>query len=192
VFVFGGLHGDEPKSVRLCERLIAELESVDDEMNICAMPLTNPDGFALRRRTNAAGVDLNRNFPTTNWSPVGAGTRYAPGAFPASEPETRVIMGMVERLAPSVIVAVHSISRGKFCNNFDGPGEEYALRLADRNGYPVTPSIGYPTPGSLGAWTGVERRIPTVTLELPSLASEKRIWHDNGEALLDLCLHPRG
>ncbi|MFZ2490659.1 MAG: murein tripeptide amidase MpaA, partial [Thermoanaerobaculia bacterium] len=39
--------------------------------------------------------------------------------------------------------------------------------LAATTGLPLQPSIGYPTPGSLGSYAGVERRIPIVTLELP-------------------------
>ena len=31
------------------------------------IPCLNPDGMQLGRRTNANGVDLNRNFPTKNW-----------------------------------------------------------------------------------------------------------------------------
>ena len=51
--------------------------------------------------------------------------------------------------------------------------------------YPVTTSIGYSTPGSFGTWAGVERGIPTVTLELPSHHSAKRCWADNRRALLE-------
>ena len=32
--------------------------------------------------------------------------------------------------------------------------------------YPVEASIGYPTPGSFGTYAGIERQIPTITLEL--------------------------
>ena len=32
--------------------------------------------------------------------------------------------------------------------------------------YPVEASIGYPTPGSFGTYCGVERNIPTITLEM--------------------------
>lgn len=31
---------------------------------------------------------------------------------------------------------------------------------------PLQESIGYPTPGSFGTWAGVEKGIPTITLEL--------------------------
>jgi protein MpaA len=32
--------------------------------------------------------------------------------------------------------------------------------------YPIEENIGYPTPGSFGTWAGIERNIPTITLEL--------------------------
>ena len=32
--------------------------------------------------------------------------------------------------------------------------------------YPVEGDIGYPTPGSFGTWAGIEKNIPTITLEL--------------------------
>lgn len=54
------------------------------------------------------------------------------------------------------------------------------------NGYPVAATIGYPTPGSFGAWAGIELGIPVITLELPSHDSPKRCWEDNREALLNL------
>ena len=59
-----------------------------------------------------------------------------------------------------------------------------ANRMKRHNRYPVTRSIGYPTPGSLGTWAGVERGIPTITLELPARHSTKRCWVDNRAALL--------
>ena len=36
------------------------------------------------------------------------------------------------------------------------------------SGWPVRPQIGYPTPGSLGSWLGIDRGIPILTLELPA------------------------
>ena len=51
----------------------------------------------------------------------------------------------------------------------------------------TTGSIGYPTPGSLGCWAGVERSLATITLELPSHHSPKCCWEDNRSALLEAC-----
>ena len=62
------------------------------------------------------------------------------------------------------MVAVHAPFA---CVNFDGPALPWARLVAEASGWPVRESIGYPTPGSLGSWLGVDRRLPVLTLELP-------------------------
>ncbi len=150
------------------------------------MPLVNPDGFQRRKRRNARKVDINRNFPTKNWEVGNPRSRMFGGFKPASEPETKAVIRLIEQYKPDAIVTVHSINRNRFCNNFDGPGRALARQMSRHNGYPVTSTIGYPTPGSFGTWAGVERGIPTITLELPSHHSARRCWEDNREALLHL------
>lgn len=187
VLILGGTHGDEPKSVYVAQRLIGRLS--DDPARVAGchvviVPVVNPDGDERRTRRNAHGVDVNRNFPTENWAASAPRSRFYGGPAPASEPETRVLMDLVNRLAPQRILTLHSISQGRFCNNFDGPGAALAAMLSEANRYPVQPSIGYPTPGSFGTWAGVEQGIPTITLELPSHVSRERCWLDNRPALL--------
>jgi protein MpaA len=183
----GGFHGDEPKSVRLTDQLIGWLSDEVLEGPTCSaivMPVVNPDGYDVRKRRNARGVDLNRNFPTANWQRGNPRSRLFGGEKPASEPETRAVIRLLERYKPSRIVSIHSIDRHRFCNNYDGPAKRLAEGMARHNGYPVRGGIGYPTPGSFGTWAGVERRIPIVTLELPSHHSVKRCIGDNKMALL--------
>lgn len=203
--ILGGFHGDEPKSVHVVRLLIDELsdgarfgatyQSRDRkgagertgsarQGGVVVVPVVNPDGYERRNRRNSRGVDLNRNFPTHDWQPGRRRSRYYGGGCAASEPETRALIRLIERIRPRQIITVHSISEHRFCNNFDGPGARLARMLARGNGYPVRDSIGYPTPGSLGTWAGGERQIPTVTLELPSHHSPKRCWEDNRAALL--------
>ena len=50
--------------------------------------------------------------------------------------------------------------------NYDGDAEWISQKISDIIKYPIEPSIGYPTPGSFGTWAGIEKGIPTVTLEL--------------------------
>jgi protein MpaA len=149
------------------------------------IPTLNPDGYLRRRRRNARLVDLNRNFPTTDWTTGSPRSRMYGGTSPASEPETRALIRLIECLRPARIVSIHSINGGRFCNNYDGPAQALAETMARRNRYPVRAAIGYPTPGSLGTWAGVERGIPIVTLELPSSASPKACWEQNCLALLE-------
>ena len=185
--VLAGMHGDEPKGVYVARRLVDLLANVPEPVAGCRVtivPVVNPDGYERRNRRNAAGVDLNRNFPTATWTAGKPRSRYYGGSSPASEPETRAVLRLVERSQPRRIVSLHSIGRHQFCNNYNGPGLEWARAMGAANGYRVTASIGYPTPGSFGAWAGAERGIPTITLELPSHQSRERCWRDNREALL--------
>lgn len=193
VLILAGVHGDEPKSVTLARRLVDGL--IDEAALTCGrrvtvVPLVNPDGYQRRKRRNANRVDLNRNFPTRDWAASSPRSRYYGGPSPASEPETRAVIELVERSRPLRIVSIHSIGRGQFCNNYNGPARELAEAMSALNGYPARASIGYPTPGSFGTWAGLERRIPTVTLELPSHHSPQRCWHDNRQALLTFISHP--
>lgn len=182
LLILGGFHGDEPKSVALVRHWMKEFVE-SPNVNFSFVPLVNPDGYVLRKRRNARKVDLNRNFPTRNWSEFvtrrSARSRMFGGYRPGSEPETQVIIQVINRLKPACIITVHSISKGRFCNNYDGPAEMLAKAIWKCNGYPVRKSIGYPTPGSFGTWAGVEREIPTITLELPTERSMKQCWNDN-------------
>lgn len=187
VLVLAGMHGDEPKSIDLARRLIDLLQSGEVDTaptRWIIVPLVNPDGHARRKRRNARRVDINRNFPTSNWTLGSSRSRMFGGVAPGSEPETRAVMKLIARYRPRRIVTIHSIGLDRFCNNYDGPARALAAKMSRHNRYPVTASIGYPTPGSFGAYAGRELRIPTVTLELPSTHSAKRCWLDNQDALL--------
>ncbi|MCH7807887.1 MAG: DUF2817 domain-containing protein [Planctomycetes bacterium] len=189
VLILGGVHGDEPKSVEIARRLSALLESdmrVGGDVRWVVIPAVNPDGYVKRKRRNAGGVDLNRNFPTENWIRNSPRSRMFGGDRPGSEPETRAIVRVVHRYQPMCIVTIHSISGRRHCNNYDGPARAIALRMKRLNRYPVRASIGYPTPGSFGTWAGIEQEIPTITLELPTHHSAKRCWQDNRDALLSI------
>lgn len=185
--VLGGFHGDEPHSTavvrRLKDHLIAYPQPLDGRA-VVLLAAVNPDGLARRQRKNAAGVDLNRNFPAGNWRPSHHRGRYYGGPDPASEPETAALMALVESFMPDRIVTVHAIGGGRECNNYDGPGRELAAAMSRHNAYPVRCTIGYPTPGSFGCWAGGDRRIPTVTLELPARTPAGRCWQQNRSALL--------
>jgi len=187
VTIFGGFHGDEPKSVHVCQAFINMLTNGESQIPLVRWviaPLINPDGYEIRNRRNAHKVDLNRNFPPPNWAPGSKRSRMFGGLSPASEPETKVVIKLIDAYPPDVIITMHSISGHRFCNNYDGPSRHLATAMQQHNHYPVTASIGYPTPGSFGHWAGVEKNIPTITLELPSHHSAKRCWQDNCAALL--------
>lgn len=158
VLVIGVVHGDEPQGEYLINRYISEFK----KDGVLFIPCLNPDGMALGIRTNSNGVDLNRNFPTQNWI-LAERDKYFGGESPASEVETRFLVKIIEKYKPSAIITLHTPYK---IVNYDGPAEELAQMVSDIFGYPVELSIGYSTPGSFGTYAGVERKIPTITLEM--------------------------
>lgn len=185
VFIFGGIHGNEPTSATVAAALAEHLRHRPDLWELATVGIiaaANPDGLARGSRLNAAGVDLNRNFPAANWQPARRGTRNGPAA--ASEPETQALLAAVERLRPQRIVSLHSITGGRECNNYDGPAGGLARRMSRLNGYPPLAIIGYPTPGSFGTWAGADLGIPTITLELPRAVPHEIVWPPNRDALI--------
>ena len=182
--ILAAIHGNEPTSATLAENLIALLRSQPQLLGhrkVAIIPVANPDGLHRRLRTNVNLVDLNRNFPASNWKKTRRGV-YFGGERPASEPETFAIMKAFDFVKPARVVSVHSMDDP--CNNYDGPGVSLAQLMARSNQYPVKDSIGYPTPGSLGSWAGADRRVPIITLELPRRQDGESAWRQNRDALL--------
>lgn len=187
VLIFGGIHGHEPTGAQLAQRLVRYLgrnPHIWRRTPIAILPQANPDGLVKGTRQNINGVDCNRNFAARNWRRSRAGHRFYGGPRALSEPETRAIVKAVQMLEPRFIVAIHSMADGGFCNNYDGPARFLAQIMARENHYPVKGSIGYPTPGSFGSWAGIDKNIPTITLELPREKSVSRVWLTNRDAIL--------
>lgn len=156
VLVIGVFHGDEPQG----EFLINEyLKNVKDS-NLLFVPRLNSE----KTRVNKNGVDLNRNFPTSNWE-LTEKNEFFGGISPASEEETKFVINLVEKYNPKVILTLHAPYK---IVNYDGGKDclEIVEKISEIMNYPIEPSIGYPTPGSFGTWAGVEKGILTITLEL--------------------------
>jgi protein MpaA len=169
----GGVHGDENPSVYILFRLAQFLKKNPEfcsNKTIVIAPLVNPDGFLSKpqRRTNSAGVDINRNFPTRNWK-QSVKDRYYSGPHASSESETRFQIALMNRFKPSHIISIHSPLG---CNDYDGPSSDldslviWLKKVSKENGLPFRRYQVFP--GSLGNYAGVERGIHTLTLELPS------------------------
>ena len=174
VLIIGVFHGEEPQGEYLInEFLKTDLSNIKNKLFI--IPCLNPDGKNKNQRQNANGVDLNRNFPTKNWR-ITSRKEYFGGTEPASEIETKF---MIEVLAEHKVDAILSIHAPFEIVNYDGPAKELAEKISDITGYPVQGDIGYPTPGSFGNYCGVERNIPTITLELPETKTNQELWETN-------------
>jgi protein MpaA len=162
VILVAGVHGDEPASVAAVLDLVAG--GLPGTRPLWIVPALNPEGIARGTKNSAADVDLNRNFPAANFTTAHR-PGYDPGPRPLSEPETAAFAALVERVRPAGVVAVHAPFA---CINYDGPAAAWAEAVAAASGWPARADIGYPTPGSLGTWLGVDRGLPVLTLELPA------------------------
>lgn len=158
VLVLGCMHGDEPQG----EYLINEYIKSNTDTKLMFVPCVNPDGVKAKTRVNSNGVDINRNFPTKNWE-LTAKNEFFGGNTPASEIETKFLVEIIEKYEPKFILTLHAPYK---VVNYDGDALEIAEKISEIINYPVESSIGYPTPGSFGTWAGIEKNIPTITLEL--------------------------
>ncbi|MCE3011356.1 MAG: DUF2817 domain-containing protein [Proteobacteria bacterium] len=171
----GGVHGDEPEGVRLATEFISWLQKNNKSLASWALiPCLNIDGHSKNQRTNGNGVDLNRNFPSRDWSPLAKGPRYFPGPHPNSEPEVQALVHWIEDHQPAVIFHFHSWEP---CVVYTGhPGRVWAEILTEGNPYSAREDIGYPTPGSLGQFGWTEHQIPVVCLEEQEGCDLELVW----------------
>jgi protein MpaA len=173
VLLIGGVHGDELSSVSIVFEWMEYLRAHHDgEFVWNVVPVMNPDGLFEQEpsRTNANGVDLNRNLPTADWQNAALAywrdkadstPRKFPGPAAGSEPETRWLMDEIDTFQPDMIITVHAPYN---LIDYDAPSRKNAPR---RFGLLKGGLLGT-YPGSLGNYAGVKRGIPVVTIELPS------------------------
>jgi protein MpaA len=186
LLLLGGIHGDEPEGVWLARQTLEFLRREPHVVRVpwVLIPCLNVDGIAKRTRGNGRGVDLNRNYPSKNWSANFEKERYHPGSSPGSEPEIRAVVKLLEDLRPRLVIHCHS---WKPCVVFAGePARRDADRLAKASGYELLPDIGYPTPGALSQFGWADRQIPVICIEEKSGAPESDLWTHFGAGMREI------
>lgn len=166
VLVFSLIHGDEFPAGSVGRFWMERLHDIEPRNNWRVVPVLNPDGVALKTRTNANKVDVNRNFPTKDWDDLALkfwdkdskkNPRRFPGNKSASEPETLCALKHLEDFKPDFIVSVHTPLK---VLDFDGPKLK-----PPKFDYLPWKSLGH-YPGSLGRYMWFERNVPVLTMEL--------------------------
>lgn len=187
VLVLGGIHGDEFSSVSVLFKWLKILDQHHSGLfQWRFVPVANPDGLLRRnsQRQNENGVDLNRNFPTSDWNESAQrywidetyrNPRRYPGPHAASEVETQWIIDQIQQFEPDVIIAMHAPYH---LVDYDGPPE-----APENLGSLYLRKLGV-YPGSLGNYVGVDmgKRIVTVELKsagiMPSNGEIELMWTD--------------
>ena len=175
----GAIHGSEPSSKYILEDWIAELNAnprrIPSGNRVVVVPSLNPDGIAMGSRNNAAGVNLDRNFPTDDWkSDIHSADGFRKGGGgkkPLSEPESRAIAGLVQQLRPRLMLSYHSL--GSLVMGDPGAlSERYAARYASMVGFrddtygTSTETFGYPATGLFEGWAYLKAGTPNIVVEL--------------------------
>jgi protein MpaA len=178
----GGIHGDEREgeaaTAALATAFLLE-PAAAERVTLTVIEDLNPDGTAHARRTNARGVDLNRNFPAANFRAAGRNRE------PLSEPESRALLELLEAWEPELVLVAHSWRERQFVN-WDGPARALAERFAACSGFELRPSSALgPTPGSLGSWAE-EKGLALLTLEFRRGSDPDAAWEATRAAILAL------
>ncbi|MGZ4450788.1 MAG: M14 family zinc carboxypeptidase [Nocardioides sp.] len=132
VLVLGQMHGDEPGGRTTAHYLRTRLP-VDSDVDLWVIETMNPDGAFHHTRTDARGVDLNRNFPTDGWVRTDRGSEVYGGPRPASEPETRAMVAFLREVRPTWITSLHQ-PYGSVGRN--GKTPRFIARLSHELGLP--------------------------------------------------------
>lgn len=173
ILVLSLIHGDETAAGGLGRFWLERLSKVDARNTWRVIPIANPDGVKAKTRTNSEGVDLNRNFPTLDWTAdaqsfwkneARAAPRKFPGFVAGKEPEVRCLIQHLEEFKPDFVISIHTPLK---VLDFDGPKVK-----PPQFSYLPWKSLGN-FPGSLGRYLWVERKIPVLTTELrPDLPAQ--------------------
>ena len=146
--VVGEIHGDEEAGRAVVRRL--RRDGAPRAATVWTVLTVNPDGHEAGRRVNAREVDLSRNFPV-GWDgsePPGSG--YYGGAAPLSEPESRALKGLIERIDPDVSIYYHE-PWGAVLLPCSGPAREQQL-YSRISGLPEDRCRGQRLPGTVTRW----------------------------------------
>jgi len=170
-------HGEEVDTALLARRLLERIPGAETRWAV--VPVVNPDGLLAGTRQNAAGVDLNRNFPASSWRPdpsftfppgIAAELRVrehrtnhsSPGTGAGSEPETRALVALVAELRPSLVVDLHSpLELILVREGADAAGD----RLAEAAGLQTYRDLDGDCPGAFDDWL-VEQGVPALVYEV--------------------------
>jgi len=203
ILLVATLHGSETNTGAMLSQWInylrANQRSIGSDRTFIIVPYTNPDGRASRTRFNARGVDLNRNWGTSDWQALTywLNNSYPSGGgpYPFSEPETAGLRDLITSEAPTAIITYHSAANLVIG---DGIAQNLGDWYTSQTGYnrsasgPEDPgsclsALGYCITGTLEEWA-TKRGTVTLVVEFASATSPE--YERNLPALKGLLNRP--
>lgn len=233
LMVVGAIHAREYMTTQLCMKQAEYyLQNYDAKLfkKICIrfVPMANPDGVSISQfgikairnsklrsslakyhpssswKSNARGVDLNRNFPNGYRAGYGSrGSEGYSGTYSASEPETKALINWVSKHKSRVkgVVNYHAMGNIVFGDTTSRmtaservvTGKMYSIarRLTGYSssaGY----NAGQPTVGNFREYVMENQKIPSITLETGSSGCPvpgyqfEGIWSRNKNVVLEV------
>ncbi len=168
--IVAGIHGGyEGNTIALANELITYIidnpDVIPSDVTLYIIRNMNPDAEArsddVDGRVNDHGVDLNRNFPSDNWTAEWDRDGCwilrptTGGDYGGSEPETRAVMSFIASHKIQALISYHSAALGVFPGGvpWEPASRRLAASLGKATGYPYPPvDTGCEYTGTLADW----------------------------------------
>jgi predicted deacylase len=172
-----GVHsGVERGAVGLANSWLSHLQKnkniVPKKHKVIIIPNLNPDGWINYTRTNAHGVDLNRNFSVgwQMWANLWFSKIYA-GPKPFSEHESIALRDLIQKEKIKKLIDFHMNTNQVFAAYFNDKLHTKSLKFAKfynaYAGYPENYSFNYyKVTGDIISWTAKNLKAKAITVEL--------------------------
>ncbi len=181
VLFTGGIHGDEASGTYIMQDWASHLDvngyKIPAGKQVVIVPNLNPDGIALGRRYNVNNVNIDRNFPSSDWiSDIslvnGQVLPRGGGVVPLSEPETKAIADLTSSLQLRAAISYHAsgavVGANKVADSV-AIGSRYAAGAGYGTVfYDPEATFGYTLTGEYETWIGEKLGAPAILIELPT------------------------
>jgi hypothetical protein len=202
--IVAGIHGGyEGNTIALANELITYLidnpDFIPSDITLYIIRNMNPDAEARSDdedgRVNNHGVDLNRNFPSDNWTAswdrdgCWVLRTTTGGDYGGSEPETRAVMSFIASHQLRGLISYHSAALGVFPGGdpWEPASRRLAAALGKATGYPYPPvDTGCKYTGTLADWAVENGADAAVDMEL---STHKNTDFENNIKALDVLLN---